>query len=132
MEQMLELMKYMQEEMRTHGSKMDASTKANQEIRAGQEQMKETMERQMGSLVSRMEGDTKTNRDEMKEEIVKLIEGWKKKQRIQNLAVERLQKLKERTQGYCGSWKRETKLASIKQASFFYVFLDYFQNDFLE
>jgi hypothetical protein len=93
--------------------------------------MKETTERQVGSLVSRMEGDRKTDRDEMKEEIVKLIEGWKKKQRGQNLAVECLQKLKERTQGYCGSWKRETKLACVKQASFFYVLLDYFQNDFL-
>jgi hypothetical protein len=30
MEQMLELMKSMQEEMRTHGAKMDARMKANQ------------------------------------------------------------------------------------------------------
>jgi hypothetical protein len=48
---------------------MDANTKANQEIKADEEQMKETMERQIGSLVSRMEADRKTNRDELREEI---------------------------------------------------------------
>jgi hypothetical protein len=36
---------------------------------AGQEQMKETLERHIGSLIFRMEADRKTYRDEMKQEL---------------------------------------------------------------
>jgi hypothetical protein len=35
---------------------------------AGQEQLKETMERHRGSVVSRMEADRKTDRGEMKQD----------------------------------------------------------------
>jgi hypothetical protein len=45
------------EEMRTHGTKMDTNKKTNQETNAGQEQMKETIERYTFSPVSRMEAD---------------------------------------------------------------------------
>jgi hypothetical protein len=68
MQQILELMKSMIEEI-THGVKMEANTKSNLEIMAGQEQMKESMERQMGSPVSRMEADRKPDRDEIREEM---------------------------------------------------------------
>jgi polyhydroxyalkanoate synthesis regulator phasin len=44
-------------------AEMNANTKSNQE------QMKETVERQVGSLVSKMEANRKTDIDEMKQEM---------------------------------------------------------------
>jgi hypothetical protein len=36
------------------------------------------------------------------------VRGLKKRRRVRNLSAEHHQKLKERTRGYCGSWKRVT------------------------
>jgi hypothetical protein len=58
---------------------------------------------------SEMMQSVKEHQEVPREEVaVTPVKGLKKRRRVQKLAAERLQELKERTQGFCGSRKRVT------------------------